>query len=141
MSNEMRQPSEKALRRGYWIATHQDELRRDVVIGVGLVVGVIVAIAVLMLGRYLIQIPMTSRVNAALVSPIIPLPATRIPQAIAVSESTAVAQGNGTIGVLVYLKNPNTAWNATSIEYDVFAGATAVPMSIETLAPNREKVS
>ncbi len=140
MSDEIRQPSEKTLRRGYWIATHQEELRRDVVIGVGSVVGLIVAIALLMLGRYLIQIPMTNRVDAALVSPIISLPATRIPQGIVVSESTAVAQGNNTIGVLVYLKNPNAAWNATSIEYEVFAGASAVPMSIETLAPNQEKV-
>lgn len=139
MNNPIEQPSLKELQRGYWIATHREEVRRDVVIALGSVVGLIVAIALYFLTRYLIQIPNAMRVADSLNTSTVVLSAARIPKDIVVDRSVAVFRGDGTIDVVVFMKNENPQWSAAAIEYEVLAGSSTVPTSIETLGPEQEK--
>jgi hypothetical protein len=140
MNNPIEQPSLKELQRGYWIATHREQVRRDSVIGLGIVIGLIVAVALFLLGRYLISLPSVMRVSDSLVQSNVTLPASRIPKPIVVDRSVAVFRGDGTIDVVVFMKNENPQWSATEIQYEVVAGSSTIPTATETLGANQEKV-
>jgi hypothetical protein len=140
MNSPIEQPSLKELKRGYWIATHREQVRRDIVIAIGVVIGLIVAIAVFLLARYLINLPNAMRVGDSLVQSNVTLTASRIPKPIVVDQSVAVFRGDGTIDVVVFMKNQNTQWAATAIDYEVVAGSSTIPTSVETLGASQEKV-
>lgn len=131
--------SEKALQRGYWIATHRNLIRKLYSIFWIALASISMLIFLLTLVNWLTHIQETRRIEAGLATDTVRFSAIRKPSDITFPRAQAVRRDVSSVDVVAQLKNPNDIWAATSVVYEVFVGGNSAGTEEVTLAPLQEK--
>lgn len=131
--------SDRALRRGYWIASNRSSLRLWSEYALMGVAGILFLVFFVVLLQWVLNIAPTQAIRAGVSTSAINPDAVAAPVDIQVVRALAVRRDDASVDAVIELANVNRTWGASTLEYEVLIGGSAVETTPTTLAPGQSK--